>query len=474
MRKLFLALILITITLCLFVGCSSNGAEEASSPTAEQKQPVEDGDLSVVSMELRSGYTLYGAETSYGYYESDLWDPDEFENPDDYQKYRISNIMFTDYGTAKKTYLCSVPACTHNSESCTSYMEHSGFLTMFTLGDQQQIYLLSKSGYNYSDNPAINPDSLYIMNKDGTNRRLLYDLPMNEVFAESPVIADNNNIYAVVSIVTEATEEPTKELRKINATTGEAETLFELSPWQWLHSAYQDMIVFVEFPPLDDISAEEHEKIDTYRQNEIEDGGTIGYTTLGYSLSTGETTTLHEWTTSESFLKDRYQFAATDSVEGSFTLISIDLSTGERKEYPNLVGSEKAFNLINNYVDGYITYYFMSYEPLDQPITDENGKILHDSSETLVSYYLNLETGENKKIDLPYSTSYSVENTKIYAQTDDEFLVISGQHQSEPITRYGNDGVPYEVTLPVIERALISKQDYFNSVANFRYIENLF
>ena len=59
------------------------------------------------------------------------------------------NILYTDYATDIRTYLCADPDCTHNSDTCTSWFSFLGSAYPFTSADGSKIYLVTTG---YADN----------------------------------------------------------------------------------------------------------------------------------------------------------------------------------------------------------------------------------------------------------------------------------------------------------------------------------
>ena len=92
---------------------SSPISESETLPAAESQQG---GNLSLIT-DPYGGIFRNGAGTSFGYYEIMSAQNNSL------------NILYTDYATDIRTYLCADPDCTHNSDTCTSWFSFLGSAT---------------------------------------------------------------------------------------------------------------------------------------------------------------------------------------------------------------------------------------------------------------------------------------------------------------------------------------------------------
>ena len=104
---------------------SSPISESETLPAAESQQG---GNLSLIT-DPYGGIFRNGAGTSFGYYEIMSAQNNSL------------NILYTDYATDIRTYLCADPDCTHNSDTCTSWFSFLGSAYPFTSADGSKIYL---------------------------------------------------------------------------------------------------------------------------------------------------------------------------------------------------------------------------------------------------------------------------------------------------------------------------------------------
>ena len=88
------------------------------------------------------------------------------------------NLLYVDAATRQETYLCATPNCTHNSESCNSYLP----LEEGRYGYQ----LFFFNGYLYvAQYTPIESQGPYLMrmDPDGTNREIVLELENGECFS---------------------------------------------------------------------------------------------------------------------------------------------------------------------------------------------------------------------------------------------------------------------------------------------------
>lgn len=77
-------------------------------------------------------------------------------------------IFFTDYETRQQIYLCSRPECTHNNESCTSFVDCKAGNIPGLLYSNDTLYLISPASVSENFLPVIER-----LNPDGSERKIL-------------------------------------------------------------------------------------------------------------------------------------------------------------------------------------------------------------------------------------------------------------------------------------------------------------
>ena len=127
------------------------------------------------------------AKTMHGYYEINRWNNTEF-----------GNIIYTDYASQETRFLCNEPGCFHNTPNCTSYIPYPSGTQLFTDYAENHLYLMYK-GTEGDEEVAATPGVIIEMNMDGTEKRTVCELPPGEHFdTNNIVISGNNYMYALI------------------------------------------------------------------------------------------------------------------------------------------------------------------------------------------------------------------------------------------------------------------------------------
>ena len=119
---------------------------------------------------------------------------------------------------------------------------------------------------------------------------------------------------------------------------------------------------------------------------------------------------------------------------------------------------------------GYNNKFFLSYNWVDNIEETNNGKYLgHDQSRALV---LDFSDGTWKDFTL-YTKSNESEEVFPVAEAGNDYLVRLDRSDSSVIDLVDSEGVPHSYQYyGRITFALMSKDDYWNSVPNYRIIED--
>ena len=113
-----------------------------------------------------------------------------------------TNILYYDYASGKEIFLCDQPQCSHNDESCTSYLGMMGMsATLFVHGNY--VYLLnSESGVSMDmggGSGEFTASAIYRMDPDGKNREKLCDLPSGYMYSDNRLTFDDRCVYIPLS-----------------------------------------------------------------------------------------------------------------------------------------------------------------------------------------------------------------------------------------------------------------------------------
>lgn len=109
-----------------------------------------------------------------------------------------ANLFYTDYATASRVYLCGAPNCTHNANTCTSYIESDGF-SVFPAVYKDRLFLVYSS-YNswFAD---AHPSRVECMDVNGENRRTLYTFGSGITLNEGAIVGNNEIVLSGYQIV---------------------------------------------------------------------------------------------------------------------------------------------------------------------------------------------------------------------------------------------------------------------------------
>lgn len=211
---------LLATAIVLFAGCSVS--EPANSvpivPASSVSQSADssmEGSAAPISLRLLSkgGNGAIGVSTSNGYYElTTIGDT-------------ASNILYTDFATHSRIFLCNRPDCKHQDESCTSFVE--GWGSLFLMNDK-----LCMIHYGNTDITAPDAERMtrvYSMNYDGSQRTELFAMdPSLTVFGG--MVTDEENLYFMGIILdTKDPDKQTPALIKVDFSTGAYTALQEYS-----------------------------------------------------------------------------------------------------------------------------------------------------------------------------------------------------------------------------------------------------
>lgn len=132
------------------------------------------------------------------------------------------NLWYADYATRQILPLCASPNCTHETDSCTSYIPPSpGGALPEVVGDRLVLFYPGQPGGSDSSATA----RLEVMGLDGSDRRETLRFAANQT-AERPMVTDGSTIYARLTTYLE--KETRAELVRIDPETGACQTVCPL------------------------------------------------------------------------------------------------------------------------------------------------------------------------------------------------------------------------------------------------------
>lgn len=403
---------------------SSPISESETLPAAESQQG---GNLSLIT-DPYGGIFRNGAGTSFGYYEIMSAQNNSL------------NILYTDYATDIRAYLCADPDCTHNSDTCTSWFSFLGSAYPFTSADGSKIYLVTTG---YADNAGSISDeqnygTIYQFDANGANRKVLYRLQSNEEFYGTAA-SDGEKLYVSIQVVDSNTSSSHWEVRCLDLSNGESSVIYTTDQYgERIFGAYANNLVIEEvtdtnrsYYTLDVITKQKSAPIYSYNYND-------------------ETRT--------ELVNSKYVYSLRYDHEDLFSLFSIDLDTGVEK---CIASNIVIYNTDSTNLSGF----FDNHAIIETSDTRDTSNISH------IQYNIDLSTGDCVTNTLQYTVDGDEKNVYILAETSDAFLVRNGVEEKE-ITVVDNTGVPSSLMASIPQYALIQKSDYWNGVSAYTPIND--
>jgi len=411
----------------------SSGCRPAAD-TGDSRDPGESGDL--VAIRNNTGFLyLSSAGTSQGYYEYYSWPSEMHESGDRREEAVYANLLYTDYRTESRVFLCGTPGCRHNTDSCTSFVSYSGELGIVTNSAGTKIFLIA-TGRGDGKTEEKDLATIWSMNADGSDREALFRLQPNEMLWGGQIIADQSSLYLRVKTVDPETYETEDELRRFNTLDLTSQTLLTLESEMWLHSAYGEYIFLSEY---------QKEFMVFYR----------------YSVSTGSMTKVYTWEIPDPanipyhIVGEKYLFIAqADATSDTGSLTIVDLMDGSVRAMNDLPAFRGGYPALSDFHGSMAQWRFVDWNTgLDY------------------WYFVDLENRTFWERTLTFHDAYKEMErpVEIVADAGDAFLVLY-DIRAVPINLYNLDDVRCRFDEPTLVFALIDKEDFYHNVPDFRLI----
>lgn len=408
MRKRIIAVF--TLIPALLFGCTSpNANTTAQKENTPSSQGVAQEDATQDTVTLtplqRSDGWNYGGSGNDGFY---------YVNPsmrdDD-----STNLMYLDYATMKKIFLCNQPNCNHDTEACTSYLPYSAGGILACVIGNQIVLVFPGNVYVSTDTSSTVMPHLEVMGLDGSDRKTTFTFESNQQI-NRPLVTDGTNIYCELDTATEDGQLKA-ELVRINPITGTKDTLCSLNQ-EWIKGCAGSAIILLNangcYSSYNPVTGDKKEivTIDDASVNSLLQGTTLAY-------------------------KDNGIFCLMDLLSGEKTLLS-------GFEVPS---SEEAFvNLVDADSTHLVVQVETAFHQSGSNIEDGYYMIIGDSAPQPWNLLYSLDGQE-----FPYERITSVFNN--------QYLVISGEESLPDI----NTSSQYVATGEK-QYVLMSQEDYWNGL----------
>lgn len=333
------------------------------------------------------------------------------------------NLLYVDAATRQETYLCVTPNCTHDSESCNSYLP----LEEGRYGYQ----LFFFNGYLYAAQcTPIESQGPYLMrmDPDGTNREIVLELENGECFSGMLYGYGDRLLLQISRVDENGNSETCMEI--FDPQTGERERLFslQLEPGgkerASLMGAAGTSLIFLK----SDEEGRQYYKVDLAKENP--------------TLEQGQTNLLGpEFDETSLYCTVQGDYFCTYDIAAS-RLSWENLLTGQKKEFPlpQLSGEETVYGLALLY-------------------DDQFALSMSSSEKNSMNLLLNPGTGESTGVYY-YPTRES--GYDILADFGDE-LLYKVRTDERPLEGQAAYGLVGEVSYHNVY-AMVSKEDFQNGI----------
>lgn len=435
MKQRILKIIASVCALCILAGCAApapssgaggdaGGGASETVPAAGMSETAQStrGTLRLVTDSKCGSNVTKGNENGYYYI-------DRGGNI-------TASLRYIDYATAQDIYLSARPESNHLTPDDESYISSvAGTGRAFPVGDK--LFLLRTGAPIYAD--RFGDDAMaavFRMNLDGSDRTTVYIGSADERFNDTAA-ADDHDLYLIREQTERTDDSPINKsyLIRMDGESGRTENLCELEYGTWLIGAADGMLVFHSISDI----AEDDNGMPMF-----------GHEILAYDVASGTLSALKTWQQDEYTEAWVYEDLL---VTASWVSRTVTL---RRLQEPETVTE----------------YPFAGDIPADQTafwFADcRDGRFYFDMDTALCT--LDLATGEWGRMTLQYDDPEKMEPrpVQIYAGTATQYLVLRDQEMTT--RRYVNwdDHAVYELEALQPVFALIAKEDYWNSVPNYR------
>lgn len=431
MKKLWICISMMVL-LC---GCQTTKQEEKKE---EHTQANYSDDIHEIQSQSMIGGSGAGNEQGY-YYITHL----ESNEHGDYM-----NIKYIDYASKKEMYLCNKPNCTHDDDTCPSYLAggFSGLGQLFL--DEEHLYVVHpKEISNKNEDAQLSFSSnlsmqyqVYKMDLDGNNRSITTSLEANEKL-QTTCYAQGKYFYAVVE-QTQADQGVKKQLIRIDANSGKRENLRSMDDTN-LVGTYHNQLVIV--------------KSDYYAHY------------FDANASVEEMRNLMNASQAELFLFDCDKQTETSILQKPLNEVYEPITAGDYVYYQDVQGTSLRRIHME---DGSDEEFFSQQQHASVWKLDETHLKLEyfDDKEMNASLVradvLDLTTGNTTPLKFTIEVPHTY--VDVLAQTKDSFLVINDYDAVDEYIAY------FDVTQTTIQDehlALVDKHDYYAQIPNYQAID---
>lgn len=332
-----------------------------------------------------------------------------------------SNIIYIDFATQQQVPLCANPECSHSSEECTSYLTNDTPYPLMIMGTDKYLFA-------YNSGSEKNHPSVIRIDQDGSGRKTLFELESNQQLA-APIVTDEDFLYFPIRTIEKDGAELVS-LVSADVNTGEVRCLTELEDNEEFIGCTQDKLCFAK-TSLDKNAAAQY-----------------------FVASTADPASMKKVF---ELPNERYISTFSDGC-----VYFIDPDTNEAGVYDLSTLSEKKIEYDRK----------PNSRPMGMTKAFDNMMILtmvddttHESSKILIDF----DEAACFPMNLTYDFDDHTFDAEPICEYKDQLCVISGLYQYT-LDLVNSDGTMSPFDYIGNQLALISKDDYKNSVPNYQNI----
>lgn len=360
-----------------------------------------------------------------------------------------ANLLYTDYATASRVYVCSSPNCEHNTTSCTSYIDNTGF-SVFPAVYKETLLLVYSSYDHWSSNAA--PSRVECMDMNGENRRTLYTFDSSITLNDGAIVGNDEIVVSGYKIDDSGnTIRSIPFIGAVSLDSGEFREIYALSDTS--EQVQQNLFLrgvsetgFILKTISTETSAEASES--SSRIYELSFDGKTETELLSF---TGNT--CFEEHDGKELVYLRFESDGVSLCKRTRQADQEDIVIENVCNLPCVRETDLPFNQDNLYIVGFVDNYVLLNHLYDDRY-DETGNIFLSYTQ----YAINLLNGEAEEITLSNTVMATQKPISIVAKYDDSLLVDAVEEVV--------DGVAYRRT------GIISVQDYLRSVPAYTMVQS--
>lgn len=406
--------------------CTQTDRAQESAESGEVPPSISSAQIAIHgNLKLCDPFASGGAATLNGYYYTVL-------RPDG-----NLNIHYLDYATHSDIILCSRPNCTHDDESCSSFIQSNSLVpSLAVVGDR---LLIVGGGIGVSDPEEGDLPYIEVMQLDGNDRKRVYQANASSEFGA--LVCDDQNFYTVERITKIQDDIPilTQHIAQIDLNTGEKTVLSDMGTnIVYLCDATGNSIYYYSIEPQDD-SQTYSKTISKYYAYDIENNNTA----LIDSISSDS----------------KRKITITDG-----NLYQID-SEAHQVLVKHIGGATDGPIIKEFSIDEEFENYTIRCV-IDGKIVVDGQQKSEDGTTQSITHIIDCDTGETKAWPLYYDSAVTSHpaQVEILAMQDDAFLVRCGVETLD--VKYGDGGT---YTMSNSQYATIKKSDFWYGIENYNY-----